>query len=696
MKRFLISIVSLLCYLTLSAQSSLKVESFTLDPTDLTAQQRNVKDVNGDICALIKVQVVDKEVTFEGDIISQNQQQKNEYYVFSIDGTQRIKVLPSKALPLDVEFSDYGIDEVEGGKTYILRIVWTETAAGVSFKVGIPDVKITIDGQSYVTDELGDLDLPLADGVYSYSVEKENYVTVYDTLTIDRLPAVVNVNLQTDSRLKDKGVLLFTYPLNAEFTVTPASKNAAKPIKKKIKTGEALALNGDYLVSFKKKRYITEVMSVTVKQGQVVSKRFDPGLEADRYFVSGNYQKAFKEYNKLAKADDDLGLFRLGVCYMEGKGVPTNSDAALSYWRRSAELGNINACVRLFENEPTKEKQIIWLEKAVQKGDMESLMKLVRIYKAEKQWERVKYWLDYAFKSGNPSAEIYYEMGELFYRGNRGIKQNFSRAYKYFSNAASLGNVIAKERLVDYVYLGLDGQNMDQLKAVKDYLKLEILSDDGNYKVGMYYYNTKNADSAHFYFSKISLEKILEVPYTGEAKEAFKNLGHSFWRNDDFGNAAFYYLMYETIGGAPNEDIYNRLGYVYRLGKGVLKNVSLGYNYYKKSSDMGNEEGICMLGLCYEKGEGVNKNLKEAVRLYQIAEKKGSATAAAYLGTMYYLGEGGLSKNRNMAIRLWTKAGNAEQPVLTAINNLINYYKAKRNTKQVNYWTNKKNKLAGF
>lgn len=691
MKKIIAIVATLFCVITLSAQDSLTVKSFELDPTDLTAQQRNIKDGNGDICALVKVQMVDNEVKFEGDIIGQSEQQKNEYYVFLINGTQRLKVMSQKALPLEIEFSDYGIEELKGGSTYVLKIIWSEKAPGVSFHIGIPNVAITVEGKTYTTDEMGDLDLPLVNGKYSYVVEKENYVTIYDTLIIDRLPVIKNITLQTDSRLKDKGLLIVTYPLNAEFTIEATSDASSKPAKKKVLTGEALALNGDYQVSFKKKKYVSETISVTVKQGQVVNTGLNPTLEADLYFKSGNYKKAFKEYNKLAKSNDDLALLRLGSCYMDGKGVPANRKQAISCWRKAAARGNMQAYQYLCDSEHSMPGKLVWLAQAASKGDKNSIMQLVKHYKEHKEWKEVKRWLDEVFALDAPSADAYYEMGELYYRGDRGLVQNFSRAYKYFANAASQGHTVAKERIIDYTYLGLDGHKTDPKKAISDYLQLEQLSDDGNYKVGMYYYDIQNIDYAHFYLSKLSVDNISEVPYTGNARAVFEQLGNSFFGKKDYGAAVFYYRLHEKIGGS-NINVFNKLGDAYRLGQGITKNVSLAYSCYKKSSEQGDKEGYCMLGLCYEKGYGVVKNLNEAVRLYTIADEKGSPRAAAYLGTMYYQGLGGLAKDREKAIMLWTKAGNAN--VKAAINNLINYYKFKRNQSMVSYWTNKKNSLS--
>lgn len=156
-KKYVAIVLALLCKCSIWAQD-IKVKSFELDPTDLTAQHENVKDANGDMCALIKVQILAETVKFEGDIVGLPKHKQNEYYVNVIDGTQRLKLSTENTMPIEIEFSQFNIDEVKGGNTYVMQIQMPEKAPGATFELGMPNVPIIVDGKSYKTDDTGGLD----------------------------------------------------------------------------------------------------------------------------------------------------------------------------------------------------------------------------------------------------------------------------------------------------------------------------------------------------------------------------------------------------------------------------------------------------------------------------------------------------------------------------------------------------------
>lgn len=119
--------------------------------------------------------------------------------------------------------------------------------------------------------------------------------------------------------------------------------------------------------------------------------------------------------------------------------------------------------------------------------------------------------------------------------------------------------------------------------AVDEYVKLgDMLSDDGNYKIGMYYYEEyeKNDNNifesyAKNYFSKINPASA-KVHWTAKAKDVFFKLA----KEETQYNSTFYYLLCE-LAGAKSPSIYNKLGNAYRLGYGVNADVSKAYQYYK-------------------------------------------------------------------------------------------------------------------
>lgn len=686
-KRFFAIALALLCKCAIWAQE-VKVKSFELDPTDLTAQHENVKDANGDMCALIKVQILDDKVKFEGDIIKQAEKSPNEYYVYVIDGTQRLKLSASNAMPTEVEFSQYGIDEIKGGLTYILKMEVPEVAPGATFEVGMPNVDITVDGKAYKTDATGGLDLPLSNGTHSFVVSKAGYKTYQGSFDIDKIPVIQQVTLQRGDGLADKGLLAISYPLNATFVIIPVN-GAADPVKQKVMTGEQIALNGDYQVRFEKKKYKSQTITVTVKPGETVKKAFkNVALEADDRSMANDYAKAFKDYKKMADKGDDLAQYKLGCFYFEGKGITANPLMAKVFWERSANQGNLDACRKLVEMENTVSAKKLWLQRMADNGDADAMVELAGLSTGTDRM----LWLKKA--CGLNSARAYYEMGELYYEGIGG-EQNYTRAKRYFDIAASRDYVPAKERVCDYMYLGLNNVEQNKTAAVEGYLKLgSKLSDDGKYKVGMYYYEEYEKNNSNSFLMLSFAKKYFEaldpalkgVHFTAKAQDVFLRLAQSENQND----AVLYYRFCESVG-VKSAEVYNALGTAYRMGRAVNADPVQAYQYYKKSSDMGNKNGMCWLGYCYEKGIGVNKDIEEAARLYQRAMNLGSTTAAGYLGTMYALGVAGLPKDRNKAVALWTKAANDGN--VSSVRNLIKHYQMKKNTTQVQYWTDKLNQI---
>ena len=78
-------------------------------------------------------------------------------------------------------------------------------------------------------------------------------------------------------------------------------------------------------------------------------------------------------------------------------------------------------------------------------------------------------------------------MGQLYYEGKEeGVVQNYSRAYRYFLMAESLGYAKAQERILDYTYLGLDNQEVNKEKALEVHENIPVNhSHDGLYMLGM-------------------------------------------------------------------------------------------------------------------------------------------------------------------------------------------------------------------
>lgn len=122
MKKTLLLLLSLAMAQTASFAQDLHVSSFKVNPKDKTAQESPVMDLGGNPCSLIRVEIDDAKAQFSGDIVGKPVYNNGEYQIWVIDGTQRLDIASEKALPLTVEFSDYGIDNVVEKKVYVLSL----------------------------------------------------------------------------------------------------------------------------------------------------------------------------------------------------------------------------------------------------------------------------------------------------------------------------------------------------------------------------------------------------------------------------------------------------------------------------------------------------------------------------------------------------------------------------------------------
>ncbi len=84
MRNQLLFFVLLLLVLTqMLSSATFKVESFKMKGNDLAARRFEFKDVNGEACALIKVQTDLKDLEFQSMLLEKYENKKNgEYWVY--------------------------------------------------------------------------------------------------------------------------------------------------------------------------------------------------------------------------------------------------------------------------------------------------------------------------------------------------------------------------------------------------------------------------------------------------------------------------------------------------------------------------------------------------------------------------------------------------------------------------------------
>ena len=184
MKRVLGFIFCLLISLGTFAQK-LSVESFSLVATDISAQTQPRKDLNDAPCALVKVQFVGDILDVEGNVIKPLVKKGNETWAYMTHGSQQMKVLTKDYLPIMVDFSNYGISQVEKNKTYVL--VLTKPVGGAEpvdaggnfyvLSVQPKNAMLTIDGVLQPSSSDGEYSAMLPYGTHTYKVEAGGYIS---------------------------------------------------------------------------------------------------------------------------------------------------------------------------------------------------------------------------------------------------------------------------------------------------------------------------------------------------------------------------------------------------------------------------------------------------------------------------------------------------------------------------------------
>lgn len=178
----------LIVFLPMQAQE-LTVKRMMMQMNDLSASQYRSDDINGQACALVKVQLAVTNVVFEGNVIKPVEYKGGEYWVYMTNGAQELRIKHQTEfpifVPLHVRFEDYGINSVQSLKTYNLTLIMPQVVPAstilgsryLRLTVSPSNSIVTVDGKKQLVDENGLVFVPLLPGTHHYQVEAEGYAT---------------------------------------------------------------------------------------------------------------------------------------------------------------------------------------------------------------------------------------------------------------------------------------------------------------------------------------------------------------------------------------------------------------------------------------------------------------------------------------------------------------------------------------
>ena len=180
MKKICLSFLFVLAALESVVAQELTVKSFVLAPTDLTAQTEGRKDLNGDACALVKISFVGDVADVEGNVIKPLVKRNNETWAFMTQESRQMKVVTKDYLPLMVTFGDYGIEKLQGNRTYVLTLAKPSVASEtqqmqtLTIKYSPMSAMVLVDNKLVKgSDGVANTSLPI--GQHSYIIACDGY-----------------------------------------------------------------------------------------------------------------------------------------------------------------------------------------------------------------------------------------------------------------------------------------------------------------------------------------------------------------------------------------------------------------------------------------------------------------------------------------------------------------------------------------
>ena len=268
-------------------------------------------------------------------------------------------------------------------------------------------------------------------------------------------------------------------------------------------------------------------------------------------------------------------------------------------------------------NDFKKAEQLLLSES--QRGNVLAVYDLGKLYSTDKLGEKneemsiAKYtqalqgFLQIEPNSKKIKPYIQYRIGKMFCYG-LGTEQDYQKAFEWFERSAKQKNKFAQFSLANLYYYG-SGIEKDLSQA---FLWYQRASSQGQpyaaYSIAQMYrygeYVTKDNDTAQRYYQ--------------QALSAFLKI-----ESDDM----------------ENDDLFYKLGQMFKLGLGTDSDVTKAIEYFRCSAEMNNKNGLFEYGKALLIGEHIPQNTDSAVKLLEKAVKLKNRNAKRFLALEYISGE---------------------------------------------------------
>lgn len=178
------------------------IKRVSMQPSDLSAIKNPYFDLNGDTCALIKIQTKNLEgIQFSNP----NQYIKclytdGIYYVYMPSLGRKLDLIHKDYMPLQLDMANYGYNRLKKGKTYLVVLeapLVSELKSSVILKVEPNYANVIFNEINYAANSTGTFEFPVTEGIHSYMVMAENYLSQNATISVKKSEVkTISIRLQ--------------------------------------------------------------------------------------------------------------------------------------------------------------------------------------------------------------------------------------------------------------------------------------------------------------------------------------------------------------------------------------------------------------------------------------------------------------------------------------------------------------------
>ena len=221
--------------------------------------------------------------------------------------------------------------------------------------------------------------------------------------------------------------------------------------------------------------------------------------------------------------------------------------------------------------------------------------------------EALKGFLEVEPSSKKLKPYVQYRIGKMYCYGS-GAEQNYQKAFEWFERSAKQKNKFAQFSLANLYYYG-NGVERDLSQSFLWYQKSSAQGQPyASYAVAQMYskgeYVTENEDTVQRYY-KAALSGFLKLESKDQA----------------------------------DDNLYYKLGSMFKKGLGTDINMDKAIDYFKRSEEMNNKNGLYEYGKVLLLGENIPQDIEKAVKLLEKAIKLENINAKRFLALELISGE---------------------------------------------------------